>query len=1055
MGAAQCCASCGNTSTQELVECVAAQACIPAQKPAGAAAAAGSAAGAHPFEEEVEHCAAGAAGAVPGTAVADAVHAGAPCPAAGSSPRSEEAATSDRPPYRVPATVVAAATADAAPRACDEEKHSGCAKKAANSGVCAPQPMEARADATVHRREFVLPPSTGVAVQQIIPLPAEVRTAATTGALPSSERFKTAGESAALDMPSRAQARVQPAHPDLTQMPAHEPTTASAQTLAEAGAQVQANVEVPARVLAAQASADAPAVEMAEEGSREALTPVRTLTEPLADTPPKIPLPARLPAAVPFLAAAEVLSEEPANNLAEAPTEAPTKVSTKTPVKAPNSEVLAEAPAHALDQDPPPPAAKAPTEAATSPSVLETPDPPNSLLADQNGTLVGTSVGGTCEAALDFVGAPSAMLHSLTEVPTGAADAASDATEVPANVPAKAPASTRESTCAESGDTLTSLVMPCDLQAAEAAGDGEKNTDDPLSLSSPSLEDQAQDPSAELYAAFLERAAGVVKEAGITEQAAALFEAFQTTDDLGLSFATFARLYALAVGRAAPGDPAALHPPWAPSEEVPGRTWRYPYQPIQRLLGSNWKAQKLWRLLGERVGRPEYAEAPCSRGRLAGSRCLVIGAGPCGLRAAIELRLLGAQVTVVEQRVRFTRINQLHIWSWCGEDLKGLGARIIEPPPKDFGSNPDLLAISINDLQKLLLKVALLLGAEIRLGLEYGGVQREAGSWQALLRASSGSLGSEGRAGADPNGSLGPPGVLPPSQFVPGTLCNVAVVIGSGGFASTVGDEVGMRMLETDSLRKESAIGLICNVARTSGKAEADLRSYSLARQFYTAMFRNAAQETGADLENIVYVKAPTSHYFVMTPTPKSLIAAGVVINEAHKPLLARENISAEKLDELVRRVLSYRFKKGEPTVMEAVGKDLGGEGRFPGYADSGPRLFDFSKMRRSSEGLLFLPAADAPEASGEGSQLLVALAGDALIEPFWPEGLGIMRGFFSVLDACYAVQQWSNGATCTATQEVYQVAFQQLKTLSAATRARVLREDERKYALSPSTRYR
>jgi len=263
-----------------------------------------------------------------------------------------------------------------------------------------------------------------------------------------------------------------------------------------------------------------------------------------------------------------------------------------------------------------------------------------------------------------------------------------------------------------------------------------------------------------------------------------------------------------------------------------------------------------------------------------------------------------------------------------------------------------------------------------------------------------------------------------------------------------------MRMIETESLRKESAIGLICNVARTNGKAEADLRSCAMARQFYTATFKRAAEETGVDLENIVYVKAPTAHYFVMTPTPKSLIATGIVIDEARKPMLDRDNINGEKLDALVRRVLSYRFKQGEPTVMEAVCKDLGGEeGRFPGYADSGPRLFDFSKMRRSSEGVIFLPPAEAE--GGEDSHLLVSLAGDALIEPFWPEGLGIVRGFFSVLDTCYAVQQWSNGATCAATQEIYQTAFQQLKTLSAATRARVLRDDERKFGLAPNTRYR
>lgn len=568
--------------------------------------------------------------------------------------------------------------------------------------------------------------------------------------------------------------------------------------------------------------------------------------------------------------------------------------------------------------------------------------------------------------------------------------------------------------------------------------------------------DECAHEGAESWTQFLDRAASCVRESGVADEALALFESFQSTDDLFLTFATFARLHFLATQQArADAQPA---PPWTGLQEAADQTARFPYQLFQELLGNNWKAKKLWTLLDGRVSRPEYAEAPCSRGRMAGRRCLVIGAGPCGLRAAIELRLLGAEVSVVEQRVTFSRINQLHIWSWCGEDLKGLGARLIEPPPKDFGSNPDLLVIAINDLQKLLLKVALLLGVEVRLGLEYCHTQWKHGGWQTLLRVPC-ALGNEGRAGPDPTmSSFAPPGALPPSQFVPGVLSKLAVVIGSGGFASTVGESMGIRMVETESLRKESAIGLICNVARTHGRSEADLRSFSFARQFYSAVFKHAAEETGADLENIVYVKSPVAHYFVMTPTPKSLITTGVVIDESHRPLLARENINNGKLDELVRRVIAFPFKKGEPSLLEALNKDLGDKGSFPGYADAGPRLFDFSKMRRSSEGLVFLHPAgggDVGSAECEDNSLLVALAGDALIEPFWPEGLGIMRGFFSVLDSCYAVKQWSSGVTCAETQDIYGMAFQQLKTLSAATRARVLREDEKKFGLAPCTRYR
>lgn len=57
------------------------------------------------------------------------------------------------------------------------------------------------------------------------------------------------------------------------------------------------------------------------------------------------------------------------------------------------------------------------------------------------------------------------------------------------------------------------------------------------------------------------------------------------------------------------------------------------------------------------------------------SKCLVLGAGPCGLRTAIELSLLGAQVVVLEKREGFTRNNVLHLWPFTIYDLKELGAK--------------------------------------------------------------------------------------------------------------------------------------------------------------------------------------------------------------------------------------------------------------------------------------------------------------------------------------------------------------------------------------------
>ena len=52
-----------------------------------------------------------------------------------------------------------------------------------------------------------------------------------------------------------------------------------------------------------------------------------------------------------------------------------------------------------------------------------------------------------------------------------------------------------------------------------------------------------------------------------------------------------------------------------------------------------------------------------------------MGAGPCGLRMAIECALLGAKVVVVEARNYLSRNNVLHLWPFVIHDIKKLGGK--------------------------------------------------------------------------------------------------------------------------------------------------------------------------------------------------------------------------------------------------------------------------------------------------------------------------------------------------------------------------------------------
>ena len=86
---------------------------------------------------------------------------------------------------------------------------------------------------------------------------------------------------------------------------------------------------------------------------------------------------------------------------------------------------------------------------------------------------------------------------------------------------------------------------------------------------------------------------------------------------------------------------------------------------------TNWKATSLWKLLEKKAKQPVYEGQTACKGR----RVLIVGAGPVGMRLAIECSLLGCDVVVVEKRPYFSRNNVLHLWPFTIDDLRQLGAK--------------------------------------------------------------------------------------------------------------------------------------------------------------------------------------------------------------------------------------------------------------------------------------------------------------------------------------------------------------------------------------------
>ncbi|XP_067396943.1 F-actin-monooxygenase MICAL2 isoform X12 [Emydura macquarii macquarii] len=374
---------------------------------------------------------------------------------------------------------------------------------------------------------------------------------------------------------------------------------------------------------------------------------------------------------------------------------------------------------------------------------------------------------------------------------------------------------------------------------------------------------------------------------------------------------------------------------------------------------TSWKAKALWNKLDKRANHKEY-----KRGRSCmNSKCLIVGGGPCGLRTAIELAFLGAKVVVVEKRDTFSRNNVLHLWPFTIHDLRGLGAKKFYG--KFCGGSID--HISIRQLQLILFKVALLLGIEIHVNVDFVKVleppedqENQKRGWRAEFL----------------------PMDHPLSEF------EFDVIIGADGRRNTL---EGFRRKE---FRGKLAIAITANFINRNTTAEAKVEEISgVAFIFNQKFFQDLKEETGIDLENIVYYKDST-HYFVMTAKKQSLLDKGVIINDYidTEMLLCGENVNQDNLLSYAREAADFATNYQLPSLDFAINH----------YGQPDVAMFDFTSMYASENAALVRER--------HRHQLLVALVGDSLLEPFWPMGTGCARGFLAAFDTAWMVKSWDQG---------------------------------------------
>ena len=355
-----------------------------------------------------------------------------------------------------------------------------------------------------------------------------------------------------------------------------------------------------------------------------------------------------------------------------------------------------------------------------------------------------------------------------------------------------------------------------------------------------------------------------------------------------------------------------------------------------------------------------------------------------------------------------SRNNVLHLWPFCIQDLKALGA-------KSFYGKFCSGAIdhcSIRRLQLLLLKVALLLGVTFHRELYFESIlPRVDGSWYARIKQ------------ADQAES--------PLLTHHAWSCIVDATGGSANTASTISPDLSRK-----EFRGLLAIGITVNFVNSGTQAEQNVEEISgvasIYKQHFFAQLRNA---TGIDLENIVYYKDDT-HYFVMTARTKSLLSRGVLKStcDDSSQLLRRSNIDPIALQAYARDAAMFATQYQLPDLHYALNS----------RGNPDVSIFDFTSRYHSKYAAVVRKTKSA--------SLLGLLVGDALINPFWPTGTGIGKGFLGVFDACWTFRHMClpEGDVTAALQE-RELIYKLLDQCDPST----LQKKFGLYTIDPKTRYK
>ncbi|EGZ17859.1 hypothetical protein PHYSODRAFT_545333 [Phytophthora sojae] len=404
----------------------------------------------------------------------------------------------------------------------------------------------------------------------------------------------------------------------------------------------------------------------------------------------------------------------------------------------------------------------------------------------------------------------------------------------------------------------------------------------------------------------------------------------------------------------------------------------------------SFRHKQLFKLLDARLNLEVYKRKPAT-----GKSVCIVGAGPVGLRAAVETALLGGHMVVVEKRAVFSRESRLHLWPWVVQDMTALGAKVFF---SHFCKTSTYFHVSTRQLQVILLKVALLIGVKVHSSTDFESIVPPA------LEEN----------GGNPFYSVTTKPQIPKMEFT--------AVLGASGTNDTLAEPAGINRFVYSS---KEELGIVCYFPNLGTSDESKAKEFSWTTQRKHPML-DKLREIGFDMENVVYYRGEM-HYIVMTPKRQNLLDRRVLSQNrpSATDLVMDDNLNEMALRELAKRVVDFA---GIPRKTDFTRVSL----------------FDFSTLTRADKAANIL--------SSHGKKLYVGLMGDSLLEPLWHESLGICHGFLGALDAAWMVAQIGK-KTDEQLLADRDVAYRLIQRLSGHRRDD-LQKNTRKYTADPISRY-